>query len=176
VLACGPCWCVPPEPDVLCTLVPSRGSPPRVQAAADLRDAFRELHPRAAGFTYVDRTWRGTSGIAARFDAVLVSSALMPRVHDVWVATNAPRGDHLPFGIDINLSLGADAPIVSSVADDVPSAEARAADAPTVDARAAVVTMPSFVQFVESAVLLGRPDSPVSEQALAEREVCAGCT
>ena len=54
----------------------------------------------------MDRRWRGMpGGIAARFDAVLVSAALMPRVHDVWVAANAPQGDHLPFGIDIDLSL-----------------------------------------------------------------------
>lgn len=77
-----------------------------VQAAADLRDAYRELHPGSAGFTYVDWWWRGMpGGIAARFDAVLVSAALMPRVHDVWIAANAPQGDHLPFGIDIDLSL-----------------------------------------------------------------------
>ena len=90
----------------------------------------------------------------------------MPRVRDVWVATNAPRGDHLPFGIDIDLSLGADAPTAADA--DKPSAEALPAE------HAATVTMSSSVGSAESAVFLGQPDTPVSGRPLAKHEVPAG--
>lgn len=64
------------------------------------------LHPGDPGFTFVNRTWRGKAGgIAARFDAALVAARLMPRVRSVSVVEDAPRGDHLPLILDIDLTL-----------------------------------------------------------------------
>ena len=57
-----------------------------------------------AGHTFVNSNWRGRGVLAARFDGVLVSEALLEAVERIWVADHAPRGDHLPLCVDFKFA------------------------------------------------------------------------
>lgn len=77
--------------------------------ALGLHDVWRERSgPQAFTPTFLAPNWRGRGVLAARFDAALVSSALLPLVRGAgMLVEGAPRGDHLPLFLDLQLPEGA---------------------------------------------------------------------
>ena len=81
-----------------------RAAHARLLADCGLRDVWRALHPGLPGYSFVNSNWRGRGVLAARFDGVLVSEALLGAVERIWVADHAPRGDHLPLCVDFDFA------------------------------------------------------------------------